>query len=66
MSEQIQLNIGGMSCASCVGRIEKALVKVGGVEQVSVNFATETATVSGLSLAPQQLIAAVGKCWLSG
>lgn len=59
MSEQIQLNISGMSCASCVGRVEKALVKVGGVEQVSVNFATETATVSGLSIAPQPLIAAV-------
>lgn len=61
MSEQIQLNISGMSCASCVGRIEKALVKVSGVELATVNLATETATVSGLSIAPQQLIAAVEK-----
>ena len=61
MSEQIQLNISGMSCASCVGRIEKALAKVDGVEQATVNLATETATVSGLSLVPQQLIAAVEK-----
>ena len=61
MSEQVQLNIGGMSCASCVGRIEKALTKVSGVEQASVNLATETATVNGLSLVPQQLIAAVKK-----
>ena len=61
MSEQIQLNISGMSCASCVGRIEKALTKVSGVEQASVNLATETATVRGLSLVPQQLIAAVDK-----
>lgn len=61
MSEQIQLNISGMSCASCVGRIEKALTKLGGVEQASVNLATETATVSGHSLVPQQLIAAVEK-----
>lgn len=61
MSEQIQLNISGMSCASCVGRIEKALAKVSGVEQASVNLASETATVSGLSLVPQQLIAAVEK-----
>jgi len=61
MSEQIQLNISGMSCASCVGRIEKALAKVSGVEQASVNLATETATVSGFSLVPQQLIAAVEK-----
>lgn len=61
MSEQIQLNIRGMSCASCVGRIEKALAKVSGVEQASVNLASEIATVSGLSLVPQQLIAAVEK-----
>lgn len=61
MSEQIQLNISGMSCASCVGRIEKALAKVRGVEQASVNLASETATVSGFSLVPQQLIAAVEK-----
>ena len=61
MSEQIQLNISGMSCASCVGRIEKALMKVPGVQQASVNLATETAIVSGLELAPQQLIAEVEK-----
>ena len=61
MSEQIQLNINGMSCASCVGRIEKALAKVTGVEQVSVNLASETATVSGLSLSTDLLLAAVEK-----
>lgn len=61
MSEQIQLNISGMSCASCVGRIEKALMKVPGVQQASVNLASETAIVSGFELAPQQLIAAVEK-----
>lgn len=61
MSEQIQLNISGMSCASCVGRIEKTLMKVPGVQQASVNLASETAIVSGFELAPQQLIAAVEK-----
>ena len=61
MSEQIQLNINGMSCASCVGRIEKALAKVTGVEQVSVNLASETATVSGLSVSTDLLLAAVEK-----
>lgn len=59
MSEQIQLSISGMSCASCVGRIEKALAKVSGVQQASVNLATETATIQGASLTPQLLIAAV-------
>ncbi|MBU2392729.1 MAG: HAD-IC family P-type ATPase, partial [Gammaproteobacteria bacterium] len=59
MSEQIQLSISGMSCASCVGRIEKALAKVSGVHQASVNLATETATVQGKAITPQLLIAAV-------
>ena len=43
-SEQ-QLKITGMTCASCVGRVEKSLRKVPGVTDVSVNLATEQATV---------------------
>jgi len=46
MSLPIQLNIEGMTCASCATRIEKALNKVEGVE-ASVNYATEQATVLG-------------------
>mgnify|MGYP002398888518 CR=1 FL=1 len=42
-----ELTIGGMSCASCVGRVEAALRKVEGVEEVVVNLATERATVKG-------------------
>ncbi|MBS1701396.1 MAG: copper-translocating P-type ATPase [Armatimonadetes bacterium] len=42
---ETQLDIKGMSCASCVLRIEKALNKVPGVETASVNFATHQATV---------------------
>ena len=38
--------IEGMSCASCVGRVEKALAAVPGVTDASVNLATETARVS--------------------
>ena len=38
-------NIGGMSCASCVAHVEKALKAVPGVESASVNLATEKATV---------------------
>ena len=40
------LDIGGMTCASCVRRVEKALTKVDGVDDASVNLATETATVT--------------------
>ena len=39
------LDIGGMTCASCVGRVEKALRRVTGVVTAEVNLATETATV---------------------
>ncbi len=33
--------VEGMTCASCVARVEKALVKINGIENVSVNFANE-------------------------
>ena len=42
---EIDLDIEGMSCASCVGRVEKALRKVDGVIDASVNLATESAHV---------------------
>lgn len=38
--------IGGMTCSACANRIEKALQKMEGVESVSVNYATEKATVT--------------------
>ncbi|MBN3800766.1 copper ion binding protein, partial [Burkholderia sp. Ac-20392] len=41
----IELDIDGMTCASCVSRVEKALAKVPGVTRASVNLATERATV---------------------
>jgi P-type Cu+ transporter len=43
----VTLRIEGMTCASCVGRVEKALRRVAGVDQVSVNLATEEARVEG-------------------
>lgn len=61
MSEQIKLTISGMSCVSCVGRIEKALSAVAGVQNASVNLASETATVSGAGIDVQRVIAAVEK-----
>src|ERR1035437_7337449 len=44
-SAEIQLPIEGMSCASCVNRIERFLRKTPGVAEASVNLATETATI---------------------
>lgn len=43
-----RLAIEGMTCASCVGRVEKALQALSGVERAEVNLATEQATVSFL------------------
>ena len=42
-----QIAIGGMTCASCVARVERALSAVPGVTRASVNLATERATVTG-------------------
>ena len=41
----IHLGIEGMTCASCSTRVERALQKVPGVTQASVNLATESARV---------------------
>jgi len=41
----LDIGIGGMTCASCVGRVEKALNKVPGVHTAAVNLATESARV---------------------
>ena len=43
--DEVTLAIAGMTCASCVARVEKALQKVPGVVSASVNLATERATV---------------------
>ena len=56
----IELAIGGMTCASCVGRVEKALKAVPGVTEAVVNLATERATVRGVA-SVQDLIATVDK-----
>ena len=42
---EIDIGIGGMTCASCVARVERALNKVEGVQSASVNLATESARV---------------------
>ncbi len=43
LSNTITLRIEGMSCASCVGRVERALADVDGITDVAVNLATESA-----------------------
>ncbi|HBN16126.1 MAG TPA: heavy metal translocating P-type ATPase [Pseudohongiella sp.] len=55
MSERLQLAIEGMSCASCVRRVEQALAKAPGVEAASVNLATGRADIMlarGASIEP--------------
>ncbi|MDL1902446.1 copper-translocating P-type ATPase, partial [Anaerolineae bacterium CFX9] len=44
--QQIELPITGMTCASCVRNVERALTKTDGVETASVNLATERASIS--------------------
>ena len=58
MNTTTQFKIDGMTCASCVGRVEKALHKVIGVTNVTVNLATEMATIQG-SASHSELIEAV-------
>ena len=45
MSSQVTLNIRGMTCASCVRRVEQGLTSLDGVREATVNLATEKATV---------------------
>ncbi|WP_312668840.1 heavy metal translocating P-type ATPase [Stutzerimonas nitrititolerans] len=56
----VELAIEGMTCASCVGRVERALKAVPGVAEATVNLATERARVRGV-VAVEDLLAAVGK-----
>ncbi len=58
--QSIELNIEGMTCASCVGRVERALLKVPGVRSAAVNLASERAHVEVTgTLDPTVLIQAV-------
>lgn len=57
---EIRLPIEGMTCASCVSRVERALKRVPGVERAEVNLATETATVAlAQGALPEALVKAV-------
>lgn len=54
----VTLQVSGMSCASCVRRVEKALQAVPGVQAASVNLATEKASVKALPNVPTAALAA--------
>ena len=58
-TEQLSLPIEGMTCASCVARVERALKAVPGVAGAAVNLATEQATITGEALDPARLARAV-------
>ena len=74
-TETLNLPIEGMTCASCVGRVERSLTKVPGVSLANVNLATEKAQVSfdpglvnllGLSQAVEKAGYRVGKLDATG
>ena len=58
-SEALDLSVAGMHCASCVGRVEKALLAAPGVTDAAVNLATERARVLGHGLDADALSEAV-------
>jgi Cu+-exporting ATPase len=61
-TQVVSLQVEGMTCASCVGRVEKALLKMPGVSAASVNLATERVSVVALSTVPvAALVAALDK-----
>lgn len=48
-SVQYQFSISGISCASCVASIERAISLIPGIEKVSMNFASKTLSITALS-----------------
>ncbi|EHR70291.1 copper/silver-translocating P-type ATPase [Burkholderiales bacterium JOSHI_001] len=66
--EAVTLQVDGMTCASCVARVEKALLKVPGVGSASVNLATNTAQVQRLagSATTEALLAALARAGYEG
>ncbi|MGB6642156.1 MAG: heavy metal translocating P-type ATPase, partial [Thermoanaerobaculia bacterium] len=61
MTEEIRFGVRGMTCAACVARVEKAVAKLPGVQEVTVNLATEKAAVEYLPemVGPAQIRAAI-------
>ena len=61
MTASVELSVGGMTCASCVARVEKALARVPGVLSATVNLATETASVRADRDVSEAAVAAIRK-----
>ena len=59
--DTVTLDISDMSCASCVARVEQALIALPGVLEAHVNLATETAQITALrgAIQPQDMVQAV-------
>lgn len=56
---ETKLQVSGMTCASCVRRVEKALAKTPGVQDAVVNFATHEATIHHEGLGTEELVQSV-------
>jgi P-type Cu+ transporter len=56
--QTLELSIEGMTCASCVGRVERALLKVPGVRSASVNLANERARIEVLGAVDSSVLVA--------
>ena len=59
MTRELRIGVGGMSCASCVTRVEQAIARQAGVESATVNLAAGTAVVRFDQAEIPELIAAV-------
>jgi P-type Cu+ transporter len=59
MAQEIRIGVSGMTCASCVARVEKSIAREPGVESATVNLAAETAVVRYDQAQVPQLLEAV-------
>ncbi len=66
LGTQFEIDVGGMTCASCSNRVERALRKVPGVLEASVNLATEVASVQVAADSPTDIDDVVGAIVAAG
>jgi Cu+-exporting ATPase len=60
VADEVTLSVTGMTCSACVGHVERALKKVPGVLDASVNLATESARVSSAGVSAADLVKVIG------
>ena len=58
---RLKIPVTGMTCASCVGRVERAIAAVSGVREAPVNLATKSASVvfDGARTGAAEIVAAI-------